>query len=315
VLAFVDQWPLLQQHPVLALVAAIIKEPTALKAWQDTALFTPFAATQGSGQRGRIDPQVLLDSLLVMLQAVDKCPNIVEVEQLGRNGAARLLGPRAACITLGVLSPTYVAATPDAYMLGKKNTAHCVRKDALETLQKIILAAEAAWQDWEAVQTSTDVVAISSAAERVFIHIGSTVPKTVPVSSKCCYVRLHIVRKCVLARASCRNASAAAFDWDTVTRDELGDMGPDEKDWLTYFPEDWTAATIGSYMLKSRGSGVFVPMLACLWADAARSHRPESTNATLAKQVQESRGRNTEFWARHGIPPNPATLMGLRDPP
>ena len=320
VLAFVDQWPLLQQHPVLALVAAIIKEPTALKAWQDTALFTPFAATQGSGQRGRIDPQVLLDSLLVMLQAVDKCPNTVEVEQLGRNGVARFLGPRAACVTLGVLSQTSVAATPGVYMLGKANTPHCVRKGALETLQKIILAAEAAWQDWETVQTSTDVVAISSAAARVLTHIGNTVPKTFPVTDKHCYVRLHIVRKCVLARASCRHADAAPFDWATVTLDELGNIGPDERNWLSYFPDDWTAETIGSYMLKSRGSGVFVPMLACLWrkwADAASRHRPESAEATLAKQVQESRGRSSEFWARHGIPPHPVTLMGfkVRDPP
>ena len=118
--AFLQLWPKIRQHPVLALTAAVLKEPTALTAWAKAKLFasTPLC------RNAEVAPALLLSSLVDVLNAVHGCPNLPEVEPLGRGGAARFTGPRAARIMLGVLKQheedSSVAATPDHVVrLGK----------------------------------------------------------------------------------------------------------------------------------------------------------------------------------------------------
>ena len=41
ILAFSEMWPLVRHHPLLAIVAALLKEPFALPTWRHTKLFDP----------------------------------------------------------------------------------------------------------------------------------------------------------------------------------------------------------------------------------------------------------------------------------
>ena len=263
--AFLQLWPEFCQHPVLAVTAAVLKEPTALAAWVQARLFAPTP----SSRNAEVTPASLLDSLVHVLSAVHDCPNSHEVEQLGRGGAARSTGPRAACIMLGVLKQhegdSSVAATPDAvWRLGNKCSAHCLRDDALVVLQQILEAADdrAVRDDWAHVLSSRSVLQICEAAKRVIVHISSKVPGTLPGKDpKYAYVMMHIIRKIVLARVSCSDEETK-LDWTGVTRNDLRSMGPDEREWLAHFPADWMAEDIGSCMLGSRVSSIFVPMLA-----------------------------------------------------
>ena len=118
--AYLELWPEYRRHPVLAVLAADLKEPAALSAWVKCDLF----AQSPSSRNAEVTADSLLDSLVHVLNAVDDCPNPSEVEQLGRGGAARFTGPRAACIMFGVLKQreedSSDAATPGkVFRLGK----------------------------------------------------------------------------------------------------------------------------------------------------------------------------------------------------
>ena len=107
VLAFINLWPQVMEHPLLAITAALLKEPTALVAWEGAGLGLTPEAPEAPGalpQRRSLTAHAFLESLLGVLQAVDGCPNPVEVEQLARGGAARLLGPRATCVIMALVS-------------------------------------------------------------------------------------------------------------------------------------------------------------------------------------------------------------------
>ena len=94
-----------------------------------------------------------------------------------------------------------------------------------------------------------------------------------------------------------------------MTLENLRSLGPDEREWLAFFPEDWTAEDIGSCTLGSRVSGIFVSMFACLWADAVKSCVTPGGESIFVKEVMRSRSRNADFIRRWGIPPHPCTLM------
>ena len=313
VLAFINLWPQIMEHPLLAFTAALLKEPTALVAWEGAGLGLTPEAPEAPGalpQRRSLTAHAFLESLLGVLQAVDGCPNPVEVEQLARGGAARLLGPRATCVMLGAAEQAESGGVR-AFLLGKSQTRHVICPNAMDTLSKLIEAAEdeEAKADWLLVRSSTSAQDVSEAASRVFTHIATKVPGTLPRLEKYTYVRLHVVRKILLGRASCRNADTA-FDWSSVGRDALADMGPDQRDWLSYFPEGWSAEDIGEFVLGSGAAGLFVPMLACLWSDAVRACAT-TPDRRYINTVHESEIRTAYFWQIHGIPPHPTTLMEL----
>jgi hypothetical protein len=321
ILAFIEQWPLIRVHPLLALISALLKEPTAMAAWQETKIVSFDAATLGSGSCPNLDWYCVLVSLKVMLYAINQCPNVVEVEQLGRNGAARISGPRAAMVQLGIIVPvdddTPLAATRgETFALGKRRSIYRIHDDAEQSIKQLIKVSEGkeVWEDWAEVQNSSSVADIARAATRVFNLIGSgmsTTTKGLPLSEKHSYTRLFVVRKILLARTSCRNAeSQSAPAWDLVSRDELTEMCPDEKQWLSRFPQEWSAADIGSLMLCSPAAGVFVSMFACLWADATRRlcHDTEQER-DFVRTVRGGRSLVERFWHENGIPPHPATMM------
>ena len=309
--AFLHLWPRCRHHPVLAVLAAVLKEPMALKAWVESELFT-----KPSCRNADVTAVALMDSLVHVLGVMDGCPNHTEVEQLGRGGAARHTGPRKAGIMFGVLKQLEEkpsdAATPDnVFRLGKKLAAHCLRDDTLEVLGKILEACEDAEvkEQWATVLSSCSVLEISQAAQNVIARISRRVPGTLPGKDpQHAYTLLHISRKIVLARISCRNAESR-FDWAGVTLENLRSLGPDEREWLAFFPEDWTAEDIGSCTLGSRVSGIFVSMFACLWADAVKSCVTPGGESIFVKEVMRSRSRNADFIRRWGIPPHPCTLM------
>ena len=321
ILAFIEQWPLIRVHPLLALISALLKEPTAMAAWQETDIFSFDAATLGSGSCPKLDWYCVLTSLKVMLYAVDQCPNAVEVEQLGRNGAARISGPRATLVQLGIIVPvdddTPLAATRgETFALGKKGSIYRIHEDAEQSIKQLLKVSESeeVWEDWTKVQTSSCVADIARAATKVFTVIGSgtsTPMKSLPMSEKHSYTRLFVVRKILLARTSCRNAeSESAPAWDLVSRDELREMCPDEREWLSRFPQEWSAADIGSLMLCSPAAGVFVSMFACLWADATRkSCHDADQERDFVQAVRGGRSQVERFWHENGIPPHPATMM------
>ena len=236
--AYLQLWPEFRQHPVLAVLAAVLKEPTAVIAWVKTELF----AQSPSRRNAEVTPEKLLESLVHVLSVVHGCPNSPEVEQLGRGGAARYTGPRAACIMFGVLKQheeeSSAAATPDlVFRLGKKLSPHCLRDDALVVLRQILDAADdtEVRDDWAKILSSGSVLEISEAARRAIAHISRKVPGTLPGKDpKFGYVLLHITRKIVLSRVSCRDAETK-FDWAGVTLEDLRSMGPDEREsgWRT----------------------------------------------------------------------------------
>ena len=84
ILAFSEMWPLVRHHPLLAIVAALLKEPFALHTWRHTKLFDP-CHHAGS----ELTAELLRDSFLVVLEALKSCPNRAEVDQLTRQGVAR----------------------------------------------------------------------------------------------------------------------------------------------------------------------------------------------------------------------------------
>ena len=62
-------------------------------------------------------------------------------------------------------------------------------------------------------------------------------------------------------------------------------------------------------MLGSRVSGIFAPMLACLWADTVKLYVKPGRERAFVKDVQQSRGCCKEFISTWGFPPHPSTLM------
>ena len=178
-------------------------------------------------------------------------------------------------------------------------------------LRQILDAAEDAEvrADWAKVLTSNSLLEISNAAQRVVVYISRRVPGTLPGKDpKFAYVLLHITRKIVLARVSCRDAETK-FDWSDVTLEDLRSMGPDEREWLAYLPEDWSAEDVGASMLGSRVASIFVPMLACLWADTVKLYVKPGSERAFVKDVQQSRCRNADFVRTWGHAPHPSTLM------
>ena len=93
---FVGLWPEIRPHPLLAIVAAMLKEPWATQHWLKTGFLQQCAAG-----KFKHDCQAFARAMHVSLSAVveasDGCPNREEVDQLSRQGPSYVTPTFALC--------------------------------------------------------------------------------------------------------------------------------------------------------------------------------------------------------------------------
>ncbi len=80
IIDFLDMWPDIRHHPLLAIIAAMLKEPTATARWRQSSGFS-------SCRNAELGSQELFASLQEVAQAMGGCPNKLEVDQLSRGGS------------------------------------------------------------------------------------------------------------------------------------------------------------------------------------------------------------------------------------
>lgn len=95
VLDFVDLWPVVQRHPAVAIVAAVLKEPAATHLWRKTEFFRALAAAQGKAAVA-VEAAELCGSIREVLEQMSGRPNHAELNQLVGQGFGCELGLPAA---------------------------------------------------------------------------------------------------------------------------------------------------------------------------------------------------------------------------
>ena len=272
VLAYEELWPAVRHHPLLALVGALLKEPTAVMAWLGSDLFE-LCRHAGSTPRPCRDAgsppsaEAVRDSLSRVLEAIELCPNQEEVNQLARKGVARFTGPARACAYAGVIEPVGEGDKAD-HCLGKTHRGY-KKKEDMATLQGLLEACVGLMPTWQRVLTSADLIEVVDAAQHLMASLCASCPGTIPAKGEDgSYVRPWLVRRIVLARLMHPEEAPYRVDWSAVSVEQLNRMVPDRGGALTEFPPQWSAQEIGDFLLDQPGAVAFASMLACLWSDA-----------------------------------------------
>ena len=301
ILAFSEMWPLVKHHPLLAIVAALMKEPLALHTWRHTKLFDPCRHA-----RSELTAESLQDSFLVVLGALNSCPNRAEVDQLARQGVARVMGPARTLAYLGVIRP---AAEEDvaAFKLGKTLREYTLCANSLESLEQLLKVSAGLMPTWTRMQTSHDLLEAAECAQAVIVSLCSQCPGTIPCKGDAAtYLRPHIVRKFALARLMHPEEAPISVEWSAVSLAQLSRMMPDSGQSIAAFPPNWSAQQVGEFIFDAPSAAPFVSMMACLWSEAVSGRDEDALAEVRSTQFGQALRSLTEAL---GTPPHPAVLM------
>ncbi len=100
---FVSLWPVFRVHPLVAIAAAMLKEPLAIQCWRESG-FLQECAVGAFRDDSMAFAKAMHDSLKLVVKACDGCPNREEVEQLSRQGVSRFTGVASTCRCLGIIA-------------------------------------------------------------------------------------------------------------------------------------------------------------------------------------------------------------------
>jgi hypothetical protein len=232
-----DMWPVVAHDPLLAVVAAVLKEPSALKAWRSTDIFHPrHNAVPLTAER-------MWRSLLSVVIAMDGCPNRAEVDQL--SGLERYTGVVGACVCMGVVEKHTQTGDENPWSLGKPLRPY-QRGSSHENISKMLEISSCCSATWNVVRSGEDLAQVAEAIRAVMVALSNQCPHIFPDNgADAATLRAFVIRKILMARILHSEQVPFHKHWAEISRSQLSKMMSDESNCLSVFPEHWTAQMIG----------------------------------------------------------------------
>lgn len=223
--------------------------------------------------------------------AVDLPNKSAEYEQLHRQGVGRFMGSCRTCQDWGVvrklLKGSTVSPGAEALALGGGKELYELTRDAtkvtalwqaVENLrQEGTLPMPASRPPASGQTPAQELVAYGRKLRAALRIIGD---RTGVIATKTGdYVLDFLVRKHVLGvqmlwQMTCfsdvaTQDLAATWGWDKLPRVELISLEPDQKQLMSALPEDWSCATMSSFVCGRPHWPLLASMFGCLWKEAA----------------------------------------------
>jgi len=241
---------------------ALVKEPTATAAMEETGAFTAPPT-----------PESVNTAFMAAMDQTDKAPHDSELRTLGRQGVARTTGTASMLRQWGYIEtyPLAAAQGPAApcrrrvYHLGVTQRKYVLAPEAAReaAVRKLLAARSAVETTWSGLQDDTDVMSIMAACRKAFRDAAEAAPTMFPKHDTG-YIATFVGRKVVLARL----AGGLSVDWGGISRLDLEELSCDQSGSLKACDETWSAADISNFIFGRPDWGMFVSVFACLWHEA-----------------------------------------------
>ena len=256
VVVFLQVYPMLRGHLAASLVAAALKEPTAVLAFANA-----WVAHTDKG------PLAMFDAMQTALRASNGTPNKTELQQLTRQGAGRWLGVVAFCRALRLVQLQDAASASsrgEALVLGLRGASFCMQSTCPQELVGFVSACSKRQEEVDALGTAGAQVADLG---QVLARIVEGVSDDTGLQWNR-YTVAHLVRKLLLGWLT-HSGAAGGIDWAEVPLRALPQtVLPDVKELMPAgFTPDCSAAEASDMMTGRPDQALLLSMWACLFGD------------------------------------------------
>ena len=320
VTAFMKEFVSLRDGLSKVLLCAWLKEPTAVHAF----------ARESNGLGGTAGPRAVFRTLQWALRfTAERWPcNKAELQQISRQGVARFVGVRAACLSLEVIAPQ----TPEDIRLGvmggekltlgltKRASPVCLAQTCPLRFREFVEACNRQHADFATLMRDTPVTAEG------FCSLSERLGELLRIIDHECglgwgeqYVRPNLLRKvmCAWLRDGLgATAGPTSFQWAALpyafldSVHAVADVKENVKP-LSALTPDMSAAEVSEFVLGRRDHALFVSMWACLFGEVEQAHPSSEERNRILKLLKspEAAAKVAAFQNEHGVPPCPFVLV------